>query len=66
MSKGFRDPEVMVTRTTKEPMDSPGGWWGVKLLGRKEVDKKLGGQPSGQGTGGEKGEQGGQPGGKRG
>ena len=34
------------------------GWWGVKLLGRKEVERKLGGEPSGQGTGGERGEQG--------
>ena len=39
-------------------MDSPGwgwGWQGVKLLGRKEVDRKLGGEPSGQESG-EKGE----------
>ena len=39
-------------------MDSPGGWWGVELLGRKEVDRKLGGEPSGQGTGVGRGKQG--------
>ena len=36
----------------------PRGWWGVELLGRKEVDRKLGGEPSGQGTGVERGKQG--------
>ena len=39
-------------------MDSPGGGGGVELLGRKEVDRKLGGEPSGQGTGVGRGKQG--------
>ena len=33
------------------------GWWGVELLRRKKVDRKLGGEPSGQGTGVGRGKQ---------
>ena len=36
----------------------PRGWWGVELLRRKEVDRKLGGEPSGQGAGVGRGKQG--------